>query len=76
MTLERDDDVEWPAAVGDLVALAISQLIAAVIEVTPTDCPERKRASRPTEGSADCPVFFSSVRGRLTGCKIVSFPPD
>jgi hypothetical protein len=44
MTLERDDDVEWPAAVGDPVALAISQLIAAVIEVTPTDC---KRASRP-----------------------------
>jgi hypothetical protein len=61
MTLERDDDVEWPAAVGDPVALAISQLIAAVIEVTPADCPERKRASR--EGSADCPVFFSSVRG-------------
>jgi hypothetical protein len=76
MTLERDDDVEWPAAVGDPVALAISQLIAAVIEVTPTDCPERKRASRPTEGSADCPVFFSSVRGRLTGCKIVPLPPD
>jgi hypothetical protein len=73
----RDDEVEWSAeTVGDPVALAISQLIAAVIEVTPTDCPERKRASRPTEGSADCPVFFGGVRGRLTGCKIVPLPPD
>jgi hypothetical protein len=62
----RDDEVEWSAeTVGDPVALAIRQLIAAVIEVTPTD-PERKRASRPTEGSADCPVFFGGVRGRLT----------
>jgi hypothetical protein len=76
MTLERDDDVEWPAAVGDPVALAISQLIAALFEVTATDCPERKRASRPTEGPADCLVFFSSVRGRLIGCKIVPLPPD
>jgi hypothetical protein len=62
MTLERDDDVEWPAAVGDPVALAISQLIAAVIEVTPTDCPERKpRSGAAVEGQADPASDISSM---------------
>ena len=53
VTGELDEaDELWPE-VHNPVSAAICQLIAAVIEVTPTDCPERKRASRPTEGSAD-----------------------
>jgi hypothetical protein len=73
--IERDAIDELPEA-RDPLGVAISRVIARVFEALPTDCVERKRASRPTEGSADCPVFFGGVRGRLTGCKIVPLPPD
>jgi hypothetical protein len=45
MTIESDEEFDWPAeVVGDPVREAIGNLLVAIIESTNADSPERARA--------------------------------